>query len=139
VAAVCVKRVCRVANCVTMVSEIAFDDNASQWEMWRKDKEGYGKWLQGKIEHRSNGLTVSDIAGQYQERSRDVGNCREGLSSAKGENHMTATAVASARIQKRPPDYRERSHCNGLQARRRGRDHRIPDSSYDTVIQYISH
>jgi pyruvate ferredoxin oxidoreductase delta subunit len=41
--------VCPVDNCVTMVNESAFHDNASQWEMWRKDKEGYKAWLNGKI------------------------------------------------------------------------------------------
>ena len=31
--------VCPVKDCITMVNEAAFDDNASQWEMWRKDKD----------------------------------------------------------------------------------------------------
>jgi pyruvate ferredoxin oxidoreductase delta subunit len=60
--------VCPVANCLTMVSEIAFDDNASQWEMWKKDKEGYIKWLQGKIEHRSERSHGFRYRGQYQEQ-----------------------------------------------------------------------
>ena len=30
--------VCPVENCITMVNESVFEDNASQWEMWRKDK-----------------------------------------------------------------------------------------------------
>src|SRR3989338_1076778 len=30
--------VCPVENFITMVNEAAFEDNASQWEMWRKDK-----------------------------------------------------------------------------------------------------
>ena len=41
--------VCPVANCVTMVNEEAFEDNASQWEMWAKDKEVYIDWLTDKI------------------------------------------------------------------------------------------
>ncbi len=41
--------VCPVKECVTMVNEEAFDDNASQWEMWTKDKEGYSVWLAEKI------------------------------------------------------------------------------------------
>ena len=32
--------VCPVPNCVTMVNETQFEDNDSQWEMWRKDKDG---------------------------------------------------------------------------------------------------
>ena len=41
--------VCPVEDCVTMVNEEAFDGNQSQWEMWTKDKEGYGAWLAEKI------------------------------------------------------------------------------------------
>ena len=60
--------VCPVKDCVTMVNEAAFHDNASQWEMWRKDKEGYEAWLQQKIkEHpqRSHGFRYR---GQYEEQ-----------------------------------------------------------------------
>ncbi len=41
--------VCPVADCLTMVNEEAFEDNASQWEMWTKDKEGYIDWMTEKI------------------------------------------------------------------------------------------
>jgi pyruvate ferredoxin oxidoreductase delta subunit len=41
--------VCPVDNCITMVNEQAFTDNASQWEMWAKDKEGYSAWMSEKI------------------------------------------------------------------------------------------
>ncbi len=41
--------VCPVPNCVTMVNETEFSDNASQWEAWKKDKNGYKTWLQAKI------------------------------------------------------------------------------------------
>ena len=37
--------VCPVKDCVTMVREASFDDNASQWEMWREDKPGYMTWM----------------------------------------------------------------------------------------------
>jgi pyruvate ferredoxin oxidoreductase delta subunit len=60
--------VCPVPNCVTMVNETRFHDNASQWEMWRKDKAGYKTWLEGKIkdkEERSHGFRYR---GQYQEQ-----------------------------------------------------------------------
>jgi pyruvate ferredoxin oxidoreductase delta subunit len=62
--------VCPVPNCVTMVNEVEFRDNASQWEMWKKDKEGYKKWLLEKIEHgpgpqRSHGFRYR---GQYEEQ-----------------------------------------------------------------------
>jgi len=60
--------VCPVTNCVTMVSESAFRDNASQWEMWKHDKEAYKTWLEAKIkEHpqRSHGFRYR---GQYEEQ-----------------------------------------------------------------------
>src|SRR5215510_3410426 len=33
--------VCPAKDCVTMVNEAVFDDNASQWEDWKKDKDAY--------------------------------------------------------------------------------------------------
>src|SRR5262247_2204839 len=41
--------VCPAKDCVTMVSEASFEDNASQWEAWRKDKTKYTDWMNGKI------------------------------------------------------------------------------------------
>lgn len=60
--------VCPVKDCVTMVNETEFRDNASQWEMWKKDKEGYKTWLQEKIKshpERSHGFRYR---GQYEEQ-----------------------------------------------------------------------
>jgi pyruvate ferredoxin oxidoreductase delta subunit len=59
--------VCPVEHCITMVNEKAFGDNASQWEMWRKDKDGYKKWVGATITHlpeRSHGFR---FVGQYQQ------------------------------------------------------------------------
>ena len=52
-----------------MVSEASFDDNASQWEMWRRDKHGYLTWMTAKIQDkphvvRSHGFR---FRGQYEE------------------------------------------------------------------------
>jgi len=52
-----------------MVNEAAFDDNASQWEMWRKNKDAYRVWLEAKIKEkvytgRSHGFRYR---GQYEE------------------------------------------------------------------------
>src|SRR5438094_7076831 len=44
--------VCPVQNCVTMVNETEFRDNASQWEAWRRDQGAYKTWLQEKIASR---------------------------------------------------------------------------------------
>ena len=60
--------VCPVKNCVTMVNEAEFTDNSSQWESWRKDKDGYKVWLEEKIKNpaqRSHGFRYR---GQYEEQ-----------------------------------------------------------------------
>jgi pyruvate ferredoxin oxidoreductase delta subunit len=60
--------VCPVKDCVTMVNEVEFTNNDSQWEDWRKDKPGYQAWLADKIktkEVRSHGFRYR---GQYEEQ-----------------------------------------------------------------------
>ncbi|MEE8393017.1 MAG: 4Fe-4S dicluster-binding protein [Rhodospirillales bacterium] len=59
--------VCPVKECVTMVNEEAFDDNACQWEMWTKDKESYSAWLLGKISNRPARSHGFHHLGQYAE------------------------------------------------------------------------
>ena len=66
--------VCPVENCITMVNESAFEDNASQWEMWRQDKGVYKTWLLAKIGDkpttaRSHGFR---FRGQYEEQVPDM-------------------------------------------------------------------
>ena len=67
--------VCPAKDCVTMVSEAAFEDNASQWEMWRKDKGAYQTWMTNKI-HSKEHITRSHgfrFRGQYdQEIKQDL-------------------------------------------------------------------
>jgi len=67
--------VCPAKDCVTMVSEAAFEDNASQWEMWRKDKGVYQTWMTNKI-HSKEHITRSHgfrFRGQYdQEIKQDL-------------------------------------------------------------------
>jgi pyruvate ferredoxin oxidoreductase delta subunit len=59
--------VCPVKDCVTMVNEARFTDNASQWEAWRKDPEAYARWVAETIVHRptdrSHGFR---FRGQYE-------------------------------------------------------------------------
>ena len=43
------EEVCPVPDCITMVNEEAFSDNASQHDHWKKDRDGYMKWLEEKI------------------------------------------------------------------------------------------
>ena len=52
-----------------MVNEASFEDNASQWEMWRGDKATYTTWMTAKIndkQHvvRSHGFR---FRGQYEQ------------------------------------------------------------------------
>ena len=60
--------VCPVKDCVTMVNETEFSDNSSQWEAWRKDKDGYKTWLKEKIEHRPERSHGFRYLGQYEEQ-----------------------------------------------------------------------
>ena len=64
--------VCPVTDCVTMVNEVAFHDNASQWEMWKKDKDAYQIWLNGKIEHRPERSHGFRYRGQYEEQTPEM-------------------------------------------------------------------
>jgi pyruvate ferredoxin oxidoreductase delta subunit len=64
--------VCPVKDCVTMVNEVEFHDNASQWEMWRKDKQGYLAFLNGKIEQRPERSHGFRYRGQYQEQIAEM-------------------------------------------------------------------
>jgi pyruvate ferredoxin oxidoreductase delta subunit len=61
--------VCPAKDCVTMVREDAFEDNASQWEMWRTDKAKYTTWMTDKI-HSKEHITRSHgfrFRGQYEQ------------------------------------------------------------------------
>jgi hypothetical protein len=76
-----------------------FEDNASQWEMWRKDKAAYKTWLGAKIGDkkataRSHGFR---FRGQYEEELKedlDTGGV-EITAGIPGENaqHKTAGGV----------------------------------------------
>ncbi len=60
--------VCPVDKCITMIEETHFTDNASQWEMWRKDSTGYLKWLNDTIASRPERSHGFRYLGQYQEQ-----------------------------------------------------------------------
>ena len=60
--------VCPVPQCVTMVNEAAFNDNASQWEAWRENKDSYHVWLEDKIKERPERSHGFRYRGQYQEQ-----------------------------------------------------------------------
>ena len=59
--------VCPVKDCLTMVGEIEFDNNKSQWEDWKADKDGYAGWLKKKIEKKPERSHGFHHRGQYRE------------------------------------------------------------------------
>ena len=75
--------VCPVDNCITMVNEAAFPDNASQWEMWKKDKTVYKAWVQEKIQHKPDRSHGFRIRGQYERQIQ--GMMAEGITDAGSE------------------------------------------------------
>ena len=41
-------QVCPVKECIVMVDELRFSDNASPWEHWKRDPAGYVRWVEEK-------------------------------------------------------------------------------------------
>ncbi|MEE9138550.1 MAG: (4Fe-4S)-binding protein [candidate division NC10 bacterium] len=66
--------VCPVEKCVTMVNESAFGDNASQFEMYEKNKETYDTWLKGKIEDKvtTDRYHGFQLRGKYEEEVQEI-------------------------------------------------------------------
>jgi pyruvate ferredoxin oxidoreductase delta subunit len=60
--------VCPVPNCVTMVNETQFTDNASQWLHWKKEPEEYKRWLLSTIANRPERSHGFRFRGQYEEQ-----------------------------------------------------------------------
>jgi pyruvate ferredoxin oxidoreductase delta subunit len=65
--------VCPVKDCVTMVSEIEFTGNESQWEAWKADEKKYAGWLKEKIAIRPERSHGYHHRGQYQEENAKQG------------------------------------------------------------------
>jgi len=64
--------VCPVDDCITMVNESAFTDNASQWEMWKANKETYKGWVKEKIQHKPDRSHGFRFRGQYEQQIKDM-------------------------------------------------------------------
>lgn len=60
--------VCPEPNCITMVSETAFRDNASQWQAWKKDPPAYKRWVLATIKERPERSHGFRYRGQYEEQ-----------------------------------------------------------------------
>ncbi len=60
--------VCPEKDCITMVNDTEFRDNASQWEMWRKDKDGYARFVAEKISSRPERSHGFRFRGQYEQQ-----------------------------------------------------------------------
>jgi len=63
--------VCPVEHCITMVNEEAFTDNASQWQMWSRDKAGYAAWRRERSAAEPARTRGFHHVGQYAEESAD--------------------------------------------------------------------
>ncbi len=96
--------VCPVKDCITMVNESAFEDNASQWEMWRQDKDAYKVWSTEKIRdkattERSHGFRYR---GQYEEElmggDRELGGAPL-ASGIPGENAKRKGSMPGVHVQ----------------------------------------
>jgi pyruvate ferredoxin oxidoreductase delta subunit len=72
--------VCPVKDCLTMVNEVSFRDNSSQWEAWRKDKPAYQADLKEKIAERHERSHGFRYRGQYAEQVPEM------IKIARGEN-----------------------------------------------------
>jgi pyruvate ferredoxin oxidoreductase delta subunit len=64
--------VCPVKDCVTMINEVSFKDNRSQWEDWRKDKDGYKNWVKETIANRPERSHGFRYKGQYEEQTPEM-------------------------------------------------------------------
>ncbi len=60
--------VCPEPECITMVNETSFPDNASQWEAWRKDPAAYSEWVAKTIANRPERSHGFRYRGQYEEQ-----------------------------------------------------------------------
>jgi pyruvate ferredoxin oxidoreductase delta subunit len=72
--------VCPVTDCITMVNEQAFEDNASQFERHEQDPAAYKSWLTALIQndaitHRSHGFRYR---GQYEEEVAEMASGSQG-------------------------------------------------------------
>jgi len=64
--------VCPVKECVTMVNEVSFKGNDSQWEAWRKDKGTYKNWVKETISNRPERSHGFRYRGQYAEQTPEM-------------------------------------------------------------------
>jgi len=55
-----------------MVNESAFTDNASQWEMWKANKETYKGWVKEKIQHKPDRSHGFRFRGQYEAQIQEM-------------------------------------------------------------------
>jgi len=143
--------VCPVEDCITMVNESAFDDNASQWEAWRKDKAGYKTWLGAKIGDKKTTVrrTASGSAASTTRRSARSRQRRRGDHGGDpGRERRPEDGVGRGYGDSHDDESRERGQgASDLGQRGGGRvsdagrhrcRHRVSDPPYDTVMQAIA-
>ncbi len=64
--------ICPEPDCITMVNEAQFRDNASQWEAWRKDPKAYKGWVVERIKGRADRSHGFRFRGQYEQQVPEV-------------------------------------------------------------------
>jgi formate hydrogenlyase subunit 6/NADH:ubiquinone oxidoreductase subunit I len=88
--------VCPVTDCITMVNEQAFEDNASQFEMHQKDPATYKTWLTKMIRDKATTYRAHGFRyrGQYEEEIVDLATA--GIVGGTAGEKGSAAAVAEA-------------------------------------------
>ena len=140
-----------------MVNEAVFEDNASQWEMWRKDKAVYKTWMTDKISDKKATRPLArlplpgpvrggDQAGSGSRRHRD----HRGHPGRERRRHKTSVRGDTAwqsRPRPRPAASDDKELLISGQRSRSPRRSRSPTSTssrrirsgpYDTVMQAIA-
>ena len=78
--------ICPVPECITMVNEVVFEERDSQYEMWNKDKENFGTYVEekiakGKVENRH---PITGLAGAFS---------GAGLAGGHNENNFSTKSL----------------------------------------------
>lgn len=64
--------VCPEPDCITMVNEVRFRDNASQWQAWKRDPAAYRQQLAGWTADRGERSHGFRFRGQYEQQVPDL-------------------------------------------------------------------
>ena len=57
-------QVCPVKDCIVMVDELKFDDNALAWPAWKQDRAAYNRWFEEKTGVPADPRAVASAGGE---------------------------------------------------------------------------